>query len=476
MFIILIMSISQDSLINLPNFSNIQEEYYKRGLDYTPNKKQELFHAAGITAQERLITGGNRSGKTYGGERELVAHLTGIYNGMPECYKFNKPINCWVVGKTCTAVADTIQRDLLGDPEQNLRGLLHPSLIKSKKKSGNSEMYRTIYIHHISGGSSKVVFKTFEEGRETFQGTKKDLILMDEEPPFSIYQECKMRTMATDDEFRGMIIVCSTPLKGYSSFFNYFMDDRHPEETKDSIWHAHITWNDAYHLPEGEKKRLLAGMSPHEIEARTKGIPWPGSGLVYPVPEHLLICDPFEIPDHWARVYAIDFGWLHPAFLFGAHDRDNDTLYLYAEYSVPERTPDAHAYALQSFGINWMPGVYDPAGKISAQKDGEKLVRLYFESGFKNLIAADNSKEAGLQKVLQRMQAGKLKIFSTLVKTRSELSKYARDEDGIPNKKDDHFMDDMRYMVMSGLTVAVPTNFRDYQYDDMDYTRQPSYL
>lgn len=137
--------------------------------------------------------------------------------------------------------------------------MIHPSLIKEKKKSGNSEMYRTVYIRHVSGGASKITFKTYEEGREAFQAGKIDLALMDEEPPFNVYQECKMRTMATDEHARGMIVVCSTPLKGYSDFFNYFMDDRHPEEVKDSRWHAHITWEDALHLPFEEKNVFLPG-------------------------------------------------------------------------------------------------------------------------------------------------------------------------------------------------------------------------
>lgn len=462
-------------IIKPPTAYDLEEEYYKRFLFYKPNKKQLLFHAAGLTAQERLITGGNRSGKTYGAENEVAKHARGEYDNVWNGYRFNEPIRIWVAGKTAAVVAETLQKDLFGDMEQNLRGIFHPSFIKSKKKSGNSEMYRTVYISNNFGGATKITFKSYDEGWEAFQGSKVHLILLDEEPPLRIYQECKMRTMATDSNFRGMIIVSSTPLKGYSDFFNYFMDDRHPEEVKDSIWHAHITWDDAKHLPEGEKKRLLAGMSPHEIEARTKGIPWPGSGLVYPIPESMIICDPFEIPDHWARVYGWDFGWLHPAGLFAAHDRDNDTVYFYADYSVPERSPDGHANALQIFGIDWMPGVYDPAGRGSQTGDGKKPIKLFTDAGFRHLVPADNSKEEGILKVLQRMQSGKLKIFSTLVKTRSELRKYARDADGIPNKKDDHLMDCMRYIIMSGLSIAVPKNFMNQQYEGMYYNSEPGY-
>ena len=41
---------------------------------------------------------------------------------------------------------------------------------------------------------------------------------------------------------------------------------------------------------------------------------------------------------------------------------------------------------------------------------------------------------------------------------------YARNEDGIPNDTDDHLMDAMRYIVMSGLGIAVPENYRDPMY------------
>ena len=461
---------------NLDNI--ITKEYYKRFLFYKPNKKQQLFHVAGKEAQERLITGGNRSGKSYSSACEIAFHLTGMYPAWWQGHKFDKPINCWIAGKSAALIAETVQKDLIGDNEQNTARILHPEFILSKRKSGNSDMYRTVYVNHISGGASKITFKSFEEGREGFQGSKVELIWIDEEPPFDIYRECKMRTMSTSEDFHGMVIVSSTPLKGYTDFFNYFLDDRHPGEVQDSIWHAHIEWKDAEHLPETEKKRLLAGMSPHEIEARTKGVPWPGSGLVYPVPEELIVCDPFTIPNFWPRAFGLDFGWKNPtAAVFGAHDRDSDILYITAEYGATERTPEQNSIVLSNLGANWIPGVYDPAGRNSQQADGKQLVELYREAGIRSLSPANNAKEEGIMRVLQRMQNGQLKIFSTLPKTLSEFRKYSRDEDGIPNKKDDHFMDAMRYLVMSGLSVAIPQDYKEQKYHQQYYVgSQPGYI
>ena len=199
---------------------------------------------------------------------------------------------------------------------------------------------------------------------------------------------------------------------------------------------------------------LAASMRPHEREARTRGIPVLGSGMIYPVPEFEVICQPFEIPKHFARSYAIDFGWTAPtAVIFAAYDRDNDTLYLCDEYGDTEKSPQHHASIIWARGGDWMRGVYDPAGKISSINDGRDVVSLYIEAGL-YLYPADNAKEEGIMKVLQRMQKGRLKIFSTMTQTLRELRMYARNLEGIPVKGNDHFMDCMRYLCMSGIGIA----------------------
>jgi hypothetical protein len=198
-------------------------------------------------------------------------------------------------------------------------------------------------------------------------------------------------------------------------------------------------------------------MAPHELEAREKGIPSLGSGMVYPVAESALICDPFNIPEYWPRVYGLDFGWTAPtAALFGAHDRDNDVIYFYGEYALPELTPQQHATNLLKMGADWIPGVFDPSGLQSSVKDGDKLAQVYHDVGLVHLTKADNAKESGIAQTLTRMQNGQLKLFSSLSQTLKELRIYGRDENGIVRKGNDHLMDCMRYVVMSGLGVARP--------------------
>jgi hypothetical protein len=125
---------------------------------------------------------------------------------------------------------------------------------------------------------------------------------------------------------------------------------------------------------------------------------------------------------------------------------------------MSEKTPEQHVFHLHNTKakdyLNWIPIVHDPAGGASSQKDGKSLVTLYRESGFTRLHKANNSREAGVQKTLQRMQNGKLKIFKTCTKLLTELRMYARDEEGMIKDGNDHLLDALRYLVMSGPPLA----------------------
>ena len=53
-------------------------------------------------------------------------------------------------------------------------------------------------------------------------------------------------------------------------------------------------------------------MPPHERKMREQGIPQLGSGLVFPIAEDDIVCDPIEIPTYWPRLCGIDFGLESP--------------------------------------------------------------------------------------------------------------------------------------------------------------------
>jgi hypothetical protein len=98
------------------------------------------------------------------------------------------------------------------------------------------------------------------------------------------------------------------------------------------------------------------------------------------------------------------------AAVWAAHDYDSDTVDLYSEYYRSHAEPSVHAQAIQGRG-DWIPGVIDPASRGRSQHDGEQLIKLYKDLGLQHLEVADNSVEAGIYEVWQRMPSGRLKVF-----------------------------------------------------------------
>jgi phage terminase large subunit-like protein len=447
---------------------------------FKPHPKQLIFNELGKTAKERLFLAANRVGKTLVCSMEVAMHATGNYPDWWQGYRFDKPVKVWVG----TVDYETLKTNLLplyfqGDDETP--ALIHNSLVLRRAQLPTEDVLSTnmkdlvFVIKHQSGGKSTINFKTYNQGRKAWQASKINIIHLDEEPPFEIYTEALMRSVVTSKNMYSMVMVSCTSLM-FSPFLLSFLERAEtnergepiqvkntPEQILNSKVHVIAGWKDVTHIPEDEKKRIIDNLPPHEVQARTTGIPSIGSGMVYPIPEELITCVPFDIPKHWGRVFGLDFGWdpSPTAVIFAAYNRDDDIVYFYDEYSKLRMTPREHSLELLKRGCDWMQGVYDPSGNQSEKNDGSKLENMYRENGFKYLTKAKNAKEEGVLKVLQLMQRGKLKIFSTLTNTLRELRMYSRKEDGDIKKGDDHLLDAMRYVVMSGLPLAISKEMYD---------------
>lgn len=214
-------------------------------------------------------------------------------------------------------------------------------------------------------------------------------------------------------------------------------------------------WDHVPHLSEEQKREDLARIQPFQRKARSEGIPTLGAGAIYPVPEEILLCDPFDIPDYFHQCYALDVGWNRTATLWGGLDTNTDILYLYSEHYLGEAEPPIHAAAIRARGT-WIPGVIDPASRGRGQRDGQRLMTVYQSLGLENLEPAENALEAGIFEVWTRMSTGRLKIFCTLANTIAELRFYQRDDKGrVKDGQNDHLMDCLRYLVVSGLVRAI---------------------
>lgn len=219
-----------------------------------------------------------------------------------------------------------------------------------------------------------------------------------------------------------------------------------------SRYTVQATWEDVPHLTRQQKDDMWGALLPYQRDARSKGIPSLGAGAIYPVAEADILTEAIEIQPWWRRVYSMDVGWNRTAAVWGAIDPESDVLYIYSEHYRGQAEPAVHAQGIRSRG-EWIPGVIDPAARGRSQVDGTQLLHLYMQLGLK-LTLADNSVESGIYEVWSRMSSGRLKIFRSCVNTWAELRLYRRDEKGKIVKENDHLMDCLRYLVVSGLRIA----------------------
>lgn len=386
----------------------------------------------------------------------LTCHLTGIYPDWWEGRRYSEPVDCWAAGETAQTTRDIVQKELLGDIRVAFgSGMIPNELIEDHRKlAGSPDAIDTVYVRHISGGLSSCGFKSMEQGRSKFQGTKKHAIWMDEEPKvgggYDILSECRRRTMEIKDqdgEDAGQTLVTYTPLYGMSELCRYILKTDDP-----TVQYVNITWDDAPHLSEEERARELASMLPHEVEARTKGTPTIREGLVYPFGESQFLVEPFPVPDTWLHVAGLDIAGYggYTAAVLMAIDPKTRTTYVIREYCEKGRTRDQHLKELQDFG----DGMYfacDPSGN-KTEVDGSKTIPWYKQRGI-NIHNAENDIDEGIREVSDAIANGRLKIFSNLLGLREEMRFYQYVQDSLgrpkPRKKDDHRLDSWRYGVMA---------------------------
>ena len=410
--------------------------------DYRPYIKQAEFHAG--TTRERLFMAGNQLGKSVAGAHECAIHLTGRYPDWWQGKRFDKPPVGWAAGETGEVVRDTIQRLLLGRSRRGTGAIPKDALLDVSSAMGTPGLVGIIKVRHASGGESSLTLKSYNQGREKFQGETLDFVWFDEEPDLDIYTEGLTRTNTTG----GPVWMTFTPLKGMSDVVSRFLMEPSPSRSV-----TQMTIEDAEHYTPERRAEIIASYPPHEREARTKGVPIMGSGRVFPVPEADICVKPMPIAPHWARIVGLDLGWDHPtSAAWLAWDRDADIVYVTDVYRKSEATPVIHAAAIKPKG-DWIPVAW-PSDAGSHGKDGATpMVEQYRGQGLNMLTERAQfddgsvSVEAGLMEMLDRMQTGRLKVFEHLVHWWEEFRLYHRKDGKIVKERDD-LMDATRYGLM----------------------------
>jgi len=414
--------------------------------DYRPYAKQREYHASLI--REVLFMAGNQLGKTMAGAAEDAIHLTGRYPDWWTGHRFTRPITMLAGSESYELTRDGLQRLLIGPPaneEDWGTGMVPANAILSRtRRAGVSNALDSVTVRHVSGGASTLLFKAYEQGRGKWQANTVDYVHFDEEPPEDVYIEGITRTNAT----KGLIRVTFTPLRGMSEVVARYLLEDSPDRAV-----VTMTIDDAEHYSPEDRARIIASYPAHEREARTKGIPSMGSGRIFPIPEEQIVVEPRAIPKIWPQINGIDFGWDHPfAACRIAWDRDSDCIYVVGEYRQREASPIIHAAAIKPWGA-WIPVAWPHDGLQHDKGSGEQLAAQYRAQGL-NLTTeratfedGTNGVEAGVSEMLQRMETGRWKVFSTCTMWLEEFRLYHRDKGLIVKERDD-LLSASRYAMM----------------------------
>lgn len=404
---------------------------------YKPYPWQQEFHDAGLANPDRMLMAANRVGKTESAAAEVAYHATGEYPEWWQGKRFDSPVLVWVGSVTNEASRDITQKALLGGTGEDLgTGYIPKHLIIGKpqfRQAGIPDVVDTGKVRHKSGGTSVVNFKTYDQGWRKWQGTAPHVIWLDEEMPESearIFTECQTRVLTS----KGVLMVTFTPLQGETNLVRYFA-----RPTTSGVYLRTATWDDAPHLSEADKERLRAAYPAHEVEARTMGIPMLGEGAVFPIAEAEIRCQPFEIPRHFAQIIGVDFGIAkdHPAAAVRlAWSRDGDVIYVVDGYRIAGKTAEYHGPRIRKMAQEWIPVAWPHDGVNREKGGGNVLKDQYIAEGVNTMLSMsaryENDKggpqeqEPVIMEILERMNTGRFKVFSTVPDWFEEFRSYHR--------------------------------------------------
>ena len=424
-------------------------------LDYfEPYPWQRDFYHAGPGNKQRMLMAANRVGKTASMAVEVAYHLTGEYPEWWEGIKFSRPTQIWCLGVSGEQLRDVLVKELLGqyqgDGKFDGSGLIPQSKIfQVTPAMGTPRLPRDVAVRHKAGNTSLVSFKSYTQGQHVLMGSSQDFIWIDEEPTdVTIYPQCLTRTATGNDGKGGYVVLTFTPENGVTELVSQFMDNRVKGQHL-----SNVTWDDAPHLDSDTKEQLLAAIPEYQRDMRSRGIPVLGEGMVFPIAEEAIRCDPFEIPPHYKKLAAIDFGITHPTCVaWTAYNPDNDTIYVYDVYKKDGEVPAVHASAIKGRGKT-IPMIYPHDGDSTEKGSGRTLAEMYMENGvlmigkFTNPDGT-NYVEPGLMELLERMRTGRLKVFGNLNLWFEEFRRYHRKKGKI-HKEFDDLMDATRYAAIS---------------------------
>ena len=198
-----------------PDEGPFRRELYPKHMELVRYTKED---------DELLMCSANRCGKSQLGAFCVSCWTTGRYPSWWDGRVFDSPVTAWIVNKTAKDTRDINEAELLGPTGNEMErgtGFLPSHLIqRCTPKPGTPHAFEFINVEHVSGGTSYIVSKSYDQGREAFQGRNVPVIWNDEEIPREIYDEEMLRIMTCG----GLILNTYTPINGLTEMTMWFLE------------------------------------------------------------------------------------------------------------------------------------------------------------------------------------------------------------------------------------------------------------
>lgn len=424
---------------------------------YAPEPKQKMFHMSKCPC--RALFGGNRVGKTMAGGMEFLYHMTGMY---PDWYPSGQRLSGSLKGRI---VAKDFQKGVGEVIQPFLVEWLDDSLIKRKIKNPQGVVTK----YELKNGSVFDIV-THEQTTEQFEGWRGHVAWFDEPPPRDKY----VATLRGLVDFSGRHWLTLTPLTQ-----PWIYDEIYTSQDKDRTFCVTIDIRENPYLSESAIKEFEDSLTEEEKEARLHGRFLHLTGLIYKeFDPNVHVIDPPVIKSHWSRYMAVDAHERTPTAVVWLAVDEKDNHYIYDELRLKDMDIPMMAQAIQAQegGLKARIRLIDPHNDKDNIAAGGFNIRTEFMKHGVFTERANSDPSFGKLKIRQaltlrystvlKMKVPQLFVSRYCTNTIYEFQHYIWQErkhnkeefnpGEVAKKKNDHFMDCLRYIYNYGPRYYAP--------------------
>lgn len=455
-------------------------------------------------APVRLLFGSNRSGKSFRSTAEEVSCSLGYRPWLPEDHP-DRIVrlangNPMPVPNTGFHLLENLRVSGTQVFVPTLKRLLPPGVAKIKynnlKQPVRVEFENKSVIHILSQ----------EQSTESMEGISGHWLACDE-PPARDKWVALTRGLIDNS---GIAWIAATPIKA-SHFMAELMSKAgtDPDYELISLSIEDNRKSRGGYLDDAAVDRFIATLRPEEIQARLYGRPQHLAGAVYAMwkPERPFYVPPFEIPDFWPRVMAVDPAGRKPmAAVWMALSPDNKW-YVYRELydpglrtirEVSDWIKKAEGWTRLDSGkyyrgVNAEPVVLriiDTSANITERTSGINITASFADNGLIFMNALKSGYLAGIDMVKQLLTVTNeyewdaspgLIVFNNCPRVAHEFMNFiwkpetsqtkarGADPDDKPLKANDDLLDGIRYIIMLKTNFGALSSMMDQLGDEDGY-------